>query len=105
MTTDNTKITQCDMILSYMRENGGITPIEAMQEFGCMRLASRICDLKRTHKIKTETVQHSNSYGKTVSYARYSLDDPEFTEKEVREMSPNQVRKNYNGILQSMPKW
>ena len=35
----NNKKTQCEMILAYMEEVGSITPAEAMQEFGCMRLA------------------------------------------------------------------
>ena len=33
-------------ILDYMLENGSITALEAMREFGIMRLASRISDLK-----------------------------------------------------------
>lgn len=70
---DNKK-TQCDMILAYMEEYGSITPAEAMAEFGCMRLASRICEIKRTHKIKTETVSVRNRYGRMVSFARYSLE-------------------------------
>lgn len=67
--------TQCEMILAYMRDYGSITPVEAMAEFGCMRLAGRIHDLKRAgNKIKTETVSSRNKYGKTVSFARYSLE-------------------------------
>lgn len=69
-----TKKTQCEMILDYMKDYVSITPAEAMAEFGCMRLASRICDLKRTHRIKTETVYALNRYGRTVSFARYSLE-------------------------------
>ena len=68
------KQTQCEMILAYMEEVGSITPAEAMAEFGCMRLASRICDLKRTHKIKTERVYTVNRYGKGITFARYSLE-------------------------------
>ena len=40
-------MTQCEKILDYMRSNGSITPLDALREFGCMRLASRINDLKR----------------------------------------------------------
>ena len=39
-------MTQCEKILDYMRLNGSITPLDALREFGCMRLASRITDLK-----------------------------------------------------------
>ena len=69
-----TKQTQCEMILKYMEEVGSITPAEAMAEFGCMRLASRICEIKRTHRIKTERVYTVNRYGKCVTFARYSLE-------------------------------
>lgn len=37
---------QSEKILDYIRENGSITPLDALREFGCMRLASRISDLK-----------------------------------------------------------
>ena len=67
------KQTQCDMILAYMKEYGSITPMEAMREIGCMRLASRICEIKRTHKIKTERVTAPGRFG-TVTFARYSLE-------------------------------
>lgn len=38
-------MTQCEKVLEYMKEFGSITPIEAMQDIGCMRLAARIADL------------------------------------------------------------
>lgn len=34
------KMTQCEKILKYIDENGSITPLDALREFGCMRLAS-----------------------------------------------------------------
>ena len=67
-------MTQCDMILRYMRETGSITPWEAMREFGCMRLGARIWDLKQQgHNIKKEMAKANNRYNKPVSYARYSV--------------------------------
>lgn len=41
------KKTQCERILDYISDFGSITSFEAMRDLGCMRLASRICDLKR----------------------------------------------------------
>ena len=38
--------TQCDMIAAWLNEGYSITSLEALNRFGCMRLASRICDLK-----------------------------------------------------------
>lgn len=69
------KETQCDMILRYLRENGSITQAEAVEEFGCYRLGARIWDLKNRYgyTIKRETVTKKNRYGKTVSFAKYTL--------------------------------
>ena len=67
---------QNKQILEYMRENTFITPMEAMQKFGCMRLAARIADLKAEgHKIITEFGYHDSKRrpGKQVRYARYFL--------------------------------
>lgn len=67
-------MTQCDLILRYMQDEGGITPWEAMREFGCMRLGARIWDLKRRGvEISRELVKDRNRYGKSVSYARYRV--------------------------------
>lgn len=66
------KKSQCERILDYIAENGSITSAEAMKEFGCMRLASRISDLKRMGIPVKRTMETSkNRYGESVSYARY----------------------------------
>ena len=70
----HSKPTQNDRILDFIAENGSITQLEALQELGVMRLASRISDLKRQgYNIisKTETVK--NRYGEKCSVKRYSL--------------------------------
>lgn len=68
------KVNQCDKILAYIRENGSITPLDALREFGCMRLASRISDLKRLgYTIKSTMETSKNKYGEPVSYARYTI--------------------------------
>lgn len=67
-------MTQNEMVLAYMRDNGSITPKEAMNELGCMRLGARIYDLKRRGvEIRREMVRQANRYGKEVSFARYRL--------------------------------
>ena len=40
-------MTQCERILRHMKDYGSITSLEAVTEYGIMRLASRINDLKR----------------------------------------------------------
>lgn len=68
------KKTQCERIIDYITEFGSITSLDAMKNFGCMRLASRIHDLKRQgyHIVKkTETAK--NQYGEPISYTRYFI--------------------------------
>ena len=68
------RVTQCEMILKYIRENGSITDWEAMKHIGCMRLGSRICDLRKMgHQIHTNMETSMNRYGVRTSYARYTL--------------------------------
>lgn len=52
---------------------GSITAAEAMQEYGIMRLASRIHELKRDGvAIVKETRKAKNRFGEPVSFAVYS---------------------------------
>lgn len=68
------KVTQCDKILAYIREHGSITPLDALREFGCMRLASRMSDLKgRGYAVKSTMETSKNQHGESVSYARYTI--------------------------------
>lgn len=67
--------TQCERIIDYINDFGSITSIEAMQDLGCMRLASRICDLKRRgYKIVSKTEIGKNRYGEPITYSRYFLE-------------------------------
>lgn len=68
------KTTQCDRILRYLNDYGSISQLEAMQYFGCYRLAARIKDLKnRGYKIKKVTETGRNRYNEPMSWARYML--------------------------------
>ena len=67
-------MTQCEQVIRHMEESGSITSLEAMQEYGIMRLASRITDLKKAGiPIKREMVSQKNRHGDTVTFARYSI--------------------------------
>lgn len=58
--------------MKYIEDYGSITQIEALQDLGIMRLASRISELRREGvSIITETVTAKNRYGETVHFARY----------------------------------
>jgi Helix-turn-helix domain len=65
--------TQAEAILEHLRAGGSITPLDALTEFGCFRLAARIYDLRRAGvAIEEEAVTLTG--GKTV--ARYRLAPP-----------------------------
>lgn len=67
-------MTQTQKILRYLNECGSITPLDALREFGCMRLGARIWDLKRAgYQIDRKMEQSKNRYGERVTYARYTL--------------------------------
>ena len=67
-------LTQCDKILRHLQDYGSISQMDALREYGIMRLASRISDLKRQgYPVTREMVAWKNRYGETVTYARYSL--------------------------------
>lgn len=71
---DNKRPTQAIRILKYMRDFGSITQYEALQDLGCLRLASRISELKRNgYPIVRRMVKVKNRYDETVSIAEYSL--------------------------------
>ena len=68
------KSTQCDKVLEYMRTFGSITQLDALRDIGCMRLASRISDLRsQGHPIGRRIKTSKNRYGDSVSFAEYYL--------------------------------
>lgn len=74
-------MTQNEMIINHLREYGSITQLEALKEYGCMRLASRISDLRKTGiKIIRLTETSRNRYGQKIRYARYIMEGNENAE-------------------------
>lgn len=70
------KSTQCEKVLEYMRMFGSITQLEALADIGCMRLASRISDLRNQgYAIGRRIKTGKNRYGDSVSFAEYYLLD------------------------------
>lgn len=68
------KQTQCDRILLHLKEYGSITSITAITEYGILRLASRISNLKqRGYLIKSELKTGKNRFGETTHFCVYSL--------------------------------
>lgn len=66
---------QCQRVLTYMEDNGSIEPLQAWQDIGVYRLASRISDLKLKHGVPVvkSMVKTLNQFGEPVKFARYSL--------------------------------
>jgi hypothetical protein len=61
---------QCDHILKALLAGESITPLEALERFGCLRLGGRIFDLRqRGHVIDTEW--EKDGHGKR--WARYRI--------------------------------
>ena len=70
------KSTQCDKVIAYMRQFGSITQLEALSDIGCMRLASRISDLRQQgYAIGRRIKTGKNRYGDSVSFAEYYLEE------------------------------
>ncbi len=66
-------MSQCDDILAHLK-TGPITPVQALNSYGCFRLAARIKDLREQgHDIETRDLELPN--GKTV--AQYFLKETE----------------------------
>lgn len=67
-------MTQAERVLRHLKDYGSITPVEALAEYGVMRLGARIWDLKHEgHDIVTEREESRNRYGERTAYARYRL--------------------------------
>lgn len=65
---------QTERIYTHILAYGSITAAEAYSLYGCMRLASRICDLKRKgYKIGKIMEEGKNRYGEPERHARYFL--------------------------------
>ena len=66
--------TQREKILQYMSDFGWITPMDAIRELGCTKLATRVSELIREgYEIEKQTVTDKNRWGQTVHYMRYRL--------------------------------
>ena len=72
------KQTQCDRIIKHLKDFGSITSREADNEYGIMRLASRINDLRKAgYEIETETKTGKNRYGEPTHFTVYRLSKEE----------------------------
>jgi len=62
-------MTQESEIFDHLKRNGTITPLQALNHYGCLRLAARISDLRRKgHRIETDMIERG---GKRFAMYRY----------------------------------
>ncbi len=62
-------MSQETLILNHLKRGQSISPIQALNDYGCFRLGARICDLKKKgYNIKTETIHNNHKH-----FAKYSL--------------------------------
>ena len=67
-------MTQSQRILEHLRQHGSITQADAIENYGIMRLASRVDELRKAgHPIITERVEGYNRYGEKCHWARYRM--------------------------------
>lgn len=70
------KTTQCERILRHLKDYGEISSLDAMREYGILRLASRIHDLKQMgYHITSTTVSKKNRYDEITHFKVYSLEE------------------------------
>ena len=71
---NNRKPKQTDRILQYMRDFGSITQLQAIADLGCMRLASRISELRKNGIcIESRMIGVKNRYQETCWVKEYRL--------------------------------
>lgn len=65
---------QTEKILRHIEDYGSITQMDAIRDYGIMRLASRVNDLRRDGvPIVTEREEGRNRYGEKCHWARYRM--------------------------------
>lgn len=72
----NSRPTQCERLVEYMERHpiDGITQIEAINQLGIFRLASRISELKKNGRIiEKKMITVKNRFGEKCHVARYRL--------------------------------
>lgn len=74
--SSNSRPTQCERLIEYMKRHpiNGVTQIDALNELGILRLASRISELRSDgYVIEKEMISVKNKFGEKCFVARYRL--------------------------------
>ena len=77
---------QSDRVLRYMQTQGSITRAQAMNDIGVANLTAVIDYLR--HRvgvpIKTNIVKGTNRYGEKITYAKYSIEEEQYDDEEIK---------------------
>ena len=69
------KLTQKEKIMRHLEAYGTIDPMEGIRDYGIMRLASRISELRKEgYIIITDMIHGFNRFGEKTRYAEYHLE-------------------------------
>lgn len=67
------KKNQKQRIIEYVEKYGSITPMQAINELGITKLATRVSELKKEgYEVRTQILYAPNRYGDNTRFARYS---------------------------------
>lgn len=68
------KLNQKQKVMRHLNNYGSITPLDAFRDYGIMRLAAVIFNLKEDGKnIESEMISSSNRFGEKVSFSEYKF--------------------------------
>ena len=66
---------QLDQILAALENGDSLTALDALEDYSCSRLASRITDLKRKgYPVASRMVTRRNRYGRLCRVAEYYME-------------------------------
>jgi hypothetical protein len=74
----NSRPTQCERVIKYIKDFGSITTLEAIIDLGVLRLASRISELRKNGvQIADEITIVKNRYGEKCHVKKYYFKEQE----------------------------
>tara|TARA_R110000851_G_scaffold114153_2_gene239116 strand:- start:8128 stop:8367 length:240 start_codon:yes stop_codon:yes gene_type:complete len=68
------KYNQKQKVMRHLNNYGSITPLDAFRDYGIMRLAAVVFNLKEDgYDIDSEMISSSNRFGEKVNFSEYKL--------------------------------
>jgi hypothetical protein len=78
--------TQRSRVKKHLENGNSITPMDALERYGCFRLAAVIHDLKHDDNMQIEKELIKNKYG--TKYAKYKLVTKSINQSILEELNP-----------------